>query len=468
MSNIFVDLFRDNPTKDELEFLPAAQEIVETPASPTGRILMLSLCTLFLLTFIWAFVSQIDIVSVARGRIISAERTKKIQPFEKGIVTSIYVTEGQEVKEGDLLVELDPTENRTDENIAGAELIGAQLNLDRLKQLVEAIKGKNAIQSKYVPLNIEGISAQQLENQKLLYNAALDSYNSKVQGVKEELAQKKSELNEAEAEIKRLTDTLPLVQERMDKLKFLSDQKYVSRMDYLNTEQEYVNIRETLSKQEKTRDTVNHSIDVLKQKLINTKADQEVVIRKEIDETRIKMMSLEQSLAKYSGRAEKAKIVSPIDGFVQQLSISTVGGVVAPAEQLMVIVPKNGGLEVEAFIENKDIGFIEPSQEVAIKIDTFKFTKYGIIEGEVMTLSRDAVLTESQQEGLPPLRPEEQQALYKARIKLDKSSIKIDGRDVPLSSGMSVTAEIKTGQQRVIEYILSPLLRYKDEAMRER
>lgn len=134
----------------------------------------------------------------------------------------------------------------------------------------------------------------------------------------------------------------------------------------------------------------------------------------------------------------------------------------------MVIVPKDSGLEVEAFVENKDIGFIEPKQEVAIKIDTFKFTKYGLIDGEVITLSRDAMLQEGQQKGQAPTRPEDQIALYKARIKLQQTTMNIDGRNVPLSSGMTVTAEIKTGNQRVIEYILSPLLRYRDEAMRER
>ncbi len=464
----FIELFKDTHTKDELDFLPAAQEVLETPASPTGRTLMFLLCTLFFLAFIWAFIGKIDIVSVARGRIIPTERVKNIQPFEKGIIKSIYVTEGQEVKSGDLLVELNPTENKTDENIAEVELIGTQLNLDRLSQLVKAIKGQDGLSSEYIPTPIEGAQAQQLDNQKFLYKAALNSYYSKIEGVKEELAQKKSELRVAGAEIKRYTNILPLVRERMERLKSLSENKYVSRMDYLNTKQEYVDTRESLARQRKSRNAVKHSIEVLNQKLINTKSDQDVIIRREIDETRTRMMSLKQSLDKYTERASQSKILSPIDGFVQQLAISTVGGVVAPAQQLMVIVPKNGGLEVEAFIENKDIGFIEPAQEVAIKIDTFKFTKYGLIKGEVMTLSRDAVLQESQQEGLPPMRPEEQMALYKARIKLGKTSIRVDGRDVPLSAGMTVTAEIKTGKQRVIEYILSPLLRYKDEAMRER
>lgn len=469
MIKFIKSLFQDNPSnKDELEFLPAAQEILETPASPAGRALLFTLCTLFALTVIWAFVGRIDIVAVARGRIIPTERVKEIQPSEKGVVIAIHVSEGKEVKAGDVLVELNPTETASDRDSTGSELTGARLNLDRLNQLAAAIQQPLSETTEYVPGMAEGAQALQIENQKQLFAAGLNGYRSNVQGVMEELNEKQSELKAAEAEIKRLSDTLPLVRERKEKRGELAKQGYGSRMEYLQAEQEFVDIRESLSRQEKTRDGVAHAIDGLNEKLKSTRAEQEITIRREIDETRTKVQSLEQQLGKYKERAEQTRIVSPIDGTVQQLVIGTVGGVVTPAQQLMVIVPKESGLEVEAFVENKDIGFIEPGQEAAVKIDTFKFTRYGLIPGKVISLSRDAVLQEAQQKGLPPTRPEEQQALYKARIKPEKTEMNIDGRMVPLSPGMTVTAEIKTGDQRVIEYILNPVLQYAHDAMRER
>lgn len=469
MIKFIKSLFLDNPsTKDELEFLPAAQEILETPASPAGRALLFTLCTLFALVIIWAFVGRIDLVAVARGRIIPTERVKEIQPVEKGIVRAIHVFEGKEVKAGDILIELDPTETTSDRDSTASDLMSAKLNLDRLVQLATAIEKPKAEMLEYVPTIVEGTGEQQIQNQKSLFAAGLNGYRSNVQGVMEELNEKRSELNAAEAEIKRLSDTLPLVQERKEKRAELAKQGYSSRMEYLQAEQEFVDIRESLTRQQKSRDAVKHAIDGLSEKLKNTRAEQEIVIRSEIDETRTKIASMEQQLTKYAERTNQTQIPAPIDGTVQQLSISTEGGVVTPAQQLMVIVPKDSGLEVEAFVENKDIGFIEPNQKVAVKIDTFKFTRYGLIDGKVISLSQDAVLREEQQKGLPPTRPEEQQALYKARIKLDKTTMNVDGRKVPLSAGMTVTAEIKTGDQRVIEYILSPILQYADEAMRER
>lgn len=315
MFKALTDLFKDNPSKDELEFLPAAQEVLETPASPTGRTLMFLLCGLFLLAMIWSFFGRIDIVAVARGRIIPTERVKEIQPVEKGIVRAIHVSEGVEVKAGDLLVELDPTENRTDENSTQTELIGAKLNLDRLNQLAKAITLPSFMSVVYHVPSLDGANEDQIENQKSLFAAGLNGYRSNVQGVMEELAQKQSELNAADSEIKRLFDTLPLVEERKVKRGELAEKGYVSRMDYLAAEQEYIDVRESLSRQEQTRDAVKHEIDVLRQKLKNTQAEREIALRREIDETRTRMLSLEQQLTKYTERTNQTQITAPIDGF---------------------------------------------------------------------------------------------------------------------------------------------------------
>jgi hemolysin D len=166
--------------------------------------------------------------------------------------------------------------------------------------------------------------------------------------------------------------------------------------------------------------------------------------------------STQQELIKAEIRATSRTILAPVDGVVQQLAVHNIGAVVTPAQDLMVIVPQNGALEVEALLENKDIGFVEVGQSTEIKIDTFPFTKYGTIAGQVVDLSNDAVSDE--QRGL----------VYKMRVAMDRSEIDVNGRRVRLSPGMSVSVESKTGTRRLIEYFLSPLLRFADESVRER
>lgn len=162
---------------------------------------------------------------------------------------------------------------------------------------------------------------------------------------------------------------------------------------------------------------------------------------------------------------------------MQQLAIHTIGGVVTPAQQLMVVVPKGNTLEVEAFVQNKDIGFVNAGQEAQIKIETFSFTKYGTIHGEVLNVSSDAI----QQDNKPQTQPQNNSSftandsdkasgglVYAARVKLEKSTMQVEGKTINLTPGMAVTVEIKTGKRRLIEYFLSPLIQYKDESLRER
>jgi len=148
--------------------------------------------------------------------------------------------------------------------------------------------------------------------------------------------------------------------------------------------------------------------------------------------------------------------VAPVDGTVQQLTVHTVGGVVPAAQPLMQIVPQENIVEVEAFLKNKDVGFISIAQEARVKIDAFDYTRYGTVNGSVKHVSQDAM--EDEQQGL----------MYSANIMLDNSDIVIDGKTVPLTAGMAVNVEIKTGTRRIIAYVLSPLMRHQREALHER
>jgi hemolysin D len=169
-------------------------------------------------------------------------------------------------------------------------------------------------------------------------------------------------------------------------------------------------------------------------------------------------------------------LTAPVDGVVQQLAIHTVGGIVTPAQALMVVVPSDSQLEIEAMVSNRDIGFVHAGQGAEIKIDTFNFTRYGLLHGRVLNVSEDAIVRERQErtnERAPgsendSSEPKGQELSYSARISLDNTRMQIDDRIVNLSPGMAVTVEIKTGSRAILSYLLSPLLRASHDALRER
>jgi hemolysin D len=190
-----------------------------------------------------------------------------------------------------------------------------------------------------------------------------------------------------------------------------------------------------------------------------------------------KANGLAQDLIKAEQRTRLQLLTAPVDGVVQQLAIHTVGGVVTPAQSLLVVVPSGSRLEIEAMVSNSDIGFIHPGQDAEIKVDTFNFTRYGLLHGQVLTVSQDAVIRDRQQDRSNDRRlgtqndssePKGQELNYSARISLDRTKMQIDDRMVNLSPGMAVTVEIKTGSRRILNYLLSPLLRYRQETLRER
>jgi hemolysin D len=197
----------------------------------------------------------------------------------------------------------------------------------------------------------------------------------------------------------------------------------------------------------------------------------------ELAKSEQKANGVARDLIKAQQRTRLQQLTSPVDGVVQQLAIHTVGGVVTPAQSLLVIVPSDTRLEIEAMISNRDIGFVEAGQGAAVKIDTFNFTRYGLLEGRVLSVSHDAINHDRPPErgsdrplGTPrdSSEPNGQELSYSARISLDRTQMQVDDRLVSLAPGMAVTVEIRTGSRTILSYLLSPLQRYRHDIMRER
>jgi hemolysin D len=435
------------PTAREAEFLPAVLEIQDTPPSPVGRAIGGVVVAVFLTGLIWATFGEIDIVATAQGKIIPGGYSKVIQPLDSGVIRAIHVRDGQAVNKGEILIELDPTVSGADRDRLMNEYVFAKVEAARLRAL---IAGKAVLDE---PV---GAEPKMVVMQAKMLRDQLAEYQARVEAARHLIDQRKAALEATKATIVRLEATVPMQDERAGAYKQLVDEQFVSKMEYLAAEKQRVEETQELARQ---KEILGQDLAALGEAQKNHQA-----LVSEFQRTRMgelmagetKAASLAQELVKAEQRTGLQTLTAPIDGVVQQLAVHTVGGVVTPAQQLMVVVPREHQLEVEAWVENKDIGFVKPDQPVEIKVETFPFTRYGLIDGRIVSLSTDAVQLEK---GV---------LAYTARVSMDRSTIQVEDKQVNLSPGMAVTAEIKTGKRRLIEFFLSPLLKSARESVRER
>ncbi len=453
--------------RSDHEFLPAALEIMEKPPSPGFRWLLLSLCGLFTVALIWSFVGKVDVVATASGKVIPSGNVKIIQPMEIGTVRAILVKNGQRVKAGELLVELDPTMAGADAEQASQGLQNSEIIAARNAALLAHLQGRSA---RFVaPAGTPAIIA---ETQANYIRTAIAEYEGERASLQQQHAEQAAQLQGARAEISKLTQTLPLVERQLQARQELSDKGYFSKIRLLEYEQlkmEHIqNIEVQRANANQARAAMGN-IDAQLQRLRGSFGKAAVI---ELADAQEKSGLAREEVTKSARRAEFQQLRAPVSGTVQQLAIATIGGVVQPAQAIMVIVPDEAKAVVEANIMNKDIGFIREGQAVRVKLEAYNFTDYGIVPGIVESISRDAIdmsLPGSETRRDENGKPAQQQGLvYATRIRLLKRTIRVRGRDQIIGPGLAVQAEIKTGERRIIDFLLSPIAQTLDEAGRER
>ena len=457
---------------EELAFLPAALEIVETPPSPIRRAIGATIILLFCAALAWAWWGTIDIVASAPGKIVPSGRTKVVQPFETGVVRSIQVQDGQAVKAGDVLIELDPTVNAAERDHLHNDLLAEQLNIARVRAALAV--GDDPVVDFTPPADAAPllISAQR----QLLVNQVTE-HRAKIGALARQEAQKEAEQATTAATIHKLETTIPVIQQRVDIRKTLVDKELGSKLTYFEVLQLLVEQQQELGVQKSHLREAEAAAAAIRETRRQAVAEYRHTLSDELAKAEQKANGLAQDLIKAEQKTRLQLLTAPVDGVVQQLAIHTVGGVVTPAQSLLVVVPSDSRLEIEAMVSNRDIGFVHSGQEAEIKIDTFNFTRYGLLHGQVLTVSQDAVIRDRQQ-NRPNDRtlgtqndtsePKGQELNYSARISLDRTQMQIDDRMVNLSPGMAVTVEIRTGSRSIISYLLSPLIRYNHDSLRER
>lgn len=438
----------------EVHFLPAALALQEAPVHPAPRIIQWTIIAFAVIALLWACIGEIDVVATATGKIVPSGKSKVIQPSEVAVVKAIHVYDGQRVKAGELLVELDTQITGADVQRLKNDLLAAQVDSARAAALLDAIE-EGREPASLASRIAQASEAQQRSAQIWLRGQYLE-LQSTLQQSDAEIAQRTAEIQAARAWVAKLQESLPIARQLAADYKRLLDKAYVAKHAYLEKEQQRLDQERELAVQQARVLELQAAKQQAESRRQSVLAQTRRAMLDLLHESEQRAAGLQQELSKAEQRNRLMHLTAPVDGTVQQLAIHTAGGVVTEAQPLMVIVPSNQPVEVEAMLENKDIGFVRPGQEVEVKVDTFTFTKYGVVHGTVVSISDDAI--EDERLGL----------VYSTRIQLKENSILVGSQQVSLTPGMSIRAEVKTDKRKVIDYFLSPLQQYVDESLAER
>lgn len=435
---------------DEVDFLPAALEIVEQPVSPTARATTWVLLVGLGLTIIWLTFGKVDVVASAQGRLIPAESVKLVQPAAAGIVRTILVRNGQAVRKGQVLVELDPTVSTAEALQAEAALQTALFDVARASAVLSALDGRGL---NFVPP--AGAAPQLVATQRALASAELAGIEASASGRAADVQAASAARSEALVQAAKLTETIPLIDEQLKAYEALLAKGYAAKLKVMEMRrQRLATIRDREAAMQAARKAEAQSSGA-GSGMAQSKAEARTRILTDLAKAEGDAALRKEELTKSRQRSSQQRLVSPVDGTITQLAIHTIGGVVEAAKPIMVVVPTDGAVVAEVKILNRDAGFIKEGQTAAVKLEAFPFTQYGTVPGIVESIGSDAV--EDEKLGL----------IYPARIRLlppprrSKSAVR-------LSVGMAATADIGTGRRSILSYLLRPIDQVRKEAARER
>ena len=468
----------------EVAFLPAALSLQDTPVHPAPRRLAWGLMALFVIALVWACLGQVDIVASAPGRIIVSERTKVIQPLETSVVKRVLVKDGDRVHAGQVLVELDPTLAQAD-SASVQEQIRTQTSEHKRTQALLGFLDPSfqpstpsfppPLSSFPPPLSsfprrresspVEPLDSRlrgndgRHENDAALQtqlNAEWQDIRAKLTKLDAEATRRQAEIDTVQASIAKLEATVPMAQTREADFKQLVHQGYISSHATQDKTRERVELERDLIVQRARLAEAQSTLTETQHAKAAYRAETQRLLQDRAAQAATKLQQLDAEHSKASQREKLTQLTAPVAGTIQQLAVHSVGGVVTPAQPLMIVVPDSNQVTAEVSIANLDIGFVNAGQVAEIKLETFPYTRYGTVTARVDVVTADAVTDEKKG------------SYYPAILRLNRGDMLIDGKRVPISPGMNITAEIKTGQRRVIEYLLSPVQRMGSESLRER
>ncbi|MGH6798501.1 MAG: HlyD family type I secretion periplasmic adaptor subunit [Roseiarcus sp.] len=460
------------------EFLAPALEILETPPSPVHVAFLWIICALVVTTLAWAYFGRVDIIAAAQGKFQPAGRVKVVEPLETGRVEAILVGNGSLVRAGDVLVELDRSAALADTKGARAELASARAEILRRKTALVSARSHRFDPPPAIDWPDDAAPPLR-ERETRVLAADLGQLAANVASFDAEGAQKAAERDKLKETIATQKNLVATLQERVDMRTKLLAMKAGAKAAVIDATEtlDYQITQE--AKQEQDLASLTAGLEVIARN--SDKAVQDFISgdAEKLDDAERRVEDVEQRLAKAQAQLDHLTLRAPIAGRVQSSIITNVGQVVASGQEVMRIVPEDSGLEIQAYVRNRDIGFVSVGQEAVVKVESFPFTRYGAIHAHVTRIAKDAIPEPDANaiEGDPTRvsnaagfagGERTQNLVFPVVLEPEAETITVNGVAEPLTSGMAVTVELKTGARRMLEYLFAPLVEVASKAMRER
>lgn len=437
----------------QYEFLPAAEEIIETPAAPFGAVVIWLTTILLVLALAWAYLGQIDIVAVGNGRVSTEGSVKVVQSASYGVVKRITAQEGQRVHKGDVLVELDKTTAEKELATTTQSLNIARAERDILRRLAMGNGADDIINSAGVSDEAKAVLREFTASQLALVGAKEQALKGSIASHQRQLQFNQQTKAQLEGEVQKLKDRQAKVKQKLESANTIERIRLQNELDTL--EQRITNANSAATSQGQQVLQSQLTLAQAQSQSQVSLAETNSSIGGQVITQEQRIAELENNLAKAKRALEQTTITAPVDGTILALNTRTIGGVVNVAERIAQIVPDNDLLYVDVTLDNQDVGFVRVGQRVVVKVATYPFQRYGYLEGAVENISPDAI--QDEKKGL----------VYKAKVKLSGANSSKKNR-LKLLPGMSVSAEITTGKRRIIEFFLDPLMTHVDDSLKVR
>lgn len=437
----------------QYEFLPAAEEIIETPAAPFGAVVIWLTTILLALALAWAYLGQIDVVAVGNGRVSNDGSVKVVQSASYGVVKRITAQEGQRVHKGDVLVELDKTTAEKELATTAQSLNIARAERDILRRLATGNGADDIINSAGVSDEAKAVLREFTTSQLALASAKEQALKGSIASHQRQLQFNQQTKAQLEGEVQKLKDRQTKVKQKLESANAIERIRLQNELDTLEQRITTANSAATSQGQQVLQSQLTLAQAQSQSQVSLAETNSSISGQVITQEQRI--AELENNLAKAKRALEQTTITAPVDGTILALNTRTIGGVVNVAERIAQIVPDNDLLYVDVTLDNQDVGFVRVGQRVVVKVATYPFQRYGYLEGTVENISPDAI--QDEKKGL----------VYKAKVKLSGANSSKKNR-LKLLPGMSVSAEITTGKRRIIEFFLDPLMTHVDDSLKVR
>ncbi len=435
---------------DDLPYINVVEAALVRKPKP-GPIMLATVLSLFLLSMlVWAYYAGIDEVTRAEGQVIPSQSTQIIQNLEGGILGAMLVKEGQIVEADAPLAQLDnklaesqlrDVSNRIQEN---------ELAIIRLE--AELVEGLEPLFSQ----ELEETALEEVADQRALYAARTAQARSELSVLEAQYEQRRRETEELESRKALAEENLRISREQRNIARPLMERKIYSRVDFLGLEKAVVALEGELASLESLIPKAQAATREAEERIYSRQAEMEATINAEISKRRTELTSLKETLAAGGDKVTRTELRAPVRGTVNQIYITTVGGVIKPGEPIMEIVPLDDSLLVEARIRPADVAFLHPGQEAMVKVTAYDFSIYGGLEAHLEQISPDTI------EG------KEGEFFYLAKLRTQKNAIEHNNEFLPIIPGMIVSVDILTGRKTILSYLLKPILKAKQEALRER